>query len=462
MAAKPAQSLTLPTTDGIRLMAIADVPVGWRRAPLLGLASAQLAFFVGWTTTSLWLGACLALELAVFYLCRRVAADDRRWRRPYIGAALALPWCWISYAILLWIGAPPAMHISAVCALFIASMYIVLCNHYDRRIMLGLMAPPAGVLFVMLLIELFGVLPWYVLPLSILNAVGMVAILFQAAGLMHRSNSGLRNAQAELIAERDLLDQRVRERTAELALATQRAQAASLAKSQFIANMSHELRTPLNAVIGYSEMLAEDLQDAGLDNAGADAERIRDSGQHLLGLIDDILDLAKADSNQLKIYWAMTNVQDVLTRAVEAARAAAQANGNRIERRISPTLAPMMSDEKRLKQAVGNLLSNACKFTSDGLITLSAEMVGDDLVVSVRDTGVGVSEEAQRRLFQPFVQADASLTRRADGAGLGLVNARNIARLMGGDVTVQSELGRGSAFTLRLPRAAPAAAVQAA
>jgi signal transduction histidine kinase len=228
--------------------------------------------------------------------------------------------------------------------------------------------------------------------------------------------------------------------------------------------MSHELRTPLNAVIGYAEILTEDLLDVGNDTGAEDAARIREAGRHLLALVGDVLDVARFDSNQLTLNVEETDVADVLREAAEAVRAPLTARGVQLDVQIA-RMTPMMCDAARLKQAVGNLLSNAVKFTPQGSVRLTAfsqrGQDGETLVVQVRDTGVGVRAEDVARLFQPFHQADNSTTRKFDGAGLGLVMTRNIARLMGGDVSAESAPGLGSTFTLRVPRRAAIETVRA-
>jgi len=246
------------------------------------------------------------------------------------------------------------------------------------------------------------------------------------------------------------LERRVLSRTTELMKAKAEADEANLAKSQFLANMSHELRTPLNAVIGYSEMLQEEARDVGQESLLPDLSRILNSARHLLTLINDILDLSKVEAGKMELHGHSIDgdrlVEDVLNTIVPLAAS----NENRLEVRAA-AVGELYNDETRLRQVLFNLLSNACKFTKGGTITIDAAREGEMLVVSIRDTGIGMTPEQMGRLFRAFTQADATTTRRYGGTGLGLAISRSFARMMGGDITVESALGAGSTFTLRVP-----------
>ncbi|GAM98658.1 chemotaxis protein methyltransferase CheR [alpha proteobacterium U9-1i] len=262
---------------------------------------------------------------------------------------------------------------------------------------------------------------------------------------------------ARLKAEEDseALEQRVQERTAELAIATKRAQAANRAKSIFLANMSHELRTPLNAVIGYAEIIEEDLASGETDRSADDLGKIRNAAGHLLSLINEVLDLSRIEAGKIELNTSDFGLQALLKNALDTVAPLAAKNGVRCGLTLAPGVTQLHADETRVRQCVLNLLSNAVKFTHQGNVSIVARpcRIGgaDGVAIAVRDSGQGISAESLARLFQPFVQADNSKTRAHDGAGLGLVITRRLARAMGGDVVAKSELGRGSEFTLYLP-----------
>jgi len=240
----------------------------------------------------------------------------------------------------------------------------------------------------------------------------------------------------------------------DLAHARHEAESANLAKSQFLANMSHELRTPLNAIIGYAEMLQEDAEDNGDTASVQDLHRILTAAKHLLSLINEILDLSKIESGRMDVAPGEFDPIEMLEDLIDTMRPLAEQNGNTM------TLTGGLpkrgnTDSMKLRQCVLNLLSNAVKFTKNGKIEIeygSRLYSGvDQLFITVRDTGIGMSKEHMSRLFQPFVQADPSITQQYGGTGLGLTITRRLAQLLGGDVTVKSVLGEGSAFTLHVP-----------
>ena len=240
-----------------------------------------------------------------------------------------------------------------------------------------------------------------------------------------------------------------------LAHARHAAESANLAKSQFLANMSHELRTPLNAIIGYAEMLQEDAEDRGDNTSIQDLSRILTAAKHLLTLINEILDLSKIEAGRMEAAPSQFDPHEMLDDLIETVRPLAEQNGNAIALNGSPPDGLANTDAMKLRQCVLNLLSNACKFTRDGKIDISFERAPhngvEQLFITVRDTGIGMSDEHLARLFQPFVQADPSITQQYGGTGLGLTITRRLAQLLGGDVHVESALGQGSSFSLHVP-----------
>jgi signal transduction histidine kinase/CheY-like chemotaxis protein/HAMP domain-containing protein len=236
---------------------------------------------------------------------------------------------------------------------------------------------------------------------------------------------------------------------------------ASRHKSQFLANMSHELRTPLNAIIGYSEILQEDVADLGQERLTPDLKKIEGAGRHLLGLINDILDLSKVEAGRMDLFLEEVELVPLLEEVRAIIVPLAEKNGNTLEFRLSEKLGSLRTDRTKLKQSVLNVLSNGSKFTENGRLTLVAERFEADRPMvrfAISDTGIGMTEEQLGRLFQAFSQADASTTKKYGGTGLGLAITRHFCQLLGGDITVASRPGEGSTFTITLPDQAAAPA----
>ncbi len=238
----------------------------------------------------------------------------------------------------------------------------------------------------------------------------------------------------------------------------QAAEAADAAKSRFLATMSHELRTPLNAVIGYSQLLQEECRERRIDGLTDDLEKIERSGELLLHLVDHVLDLSKAEAGKIELHSETFLVRSVIEDVVAAVGPMAARNRNQVVIEMGPAVAEVHADLTRFRQSLLNLVANACKFTEDGKVSVSVSRarLGEPewLQVAVKDTGIGISPEQRARLFVPFVQGDPSTTRKYGGTGLGLAISRRMCRMMGGDITVESELGKGSCFVMRIPAGA--------
>ena len=233
--------------------------------------------------------------------------------------------------------------------------------------------------------------------------------------------------------------------------AKQAAEEASAAKSGFLANMSHELRTPLNAIIGYSDMLLEDAEESGDEHYASDLRKIHTAGNHLLGVINDILDLSKIEAGRMDLQFEDVDILDVVQSVATTAETLIRKNGNRFGLECPEDLRPIRADSMRLRQILLNLLSNAAKFTESGEIVLAVKPEGKTLIMEVRDTGIGMTQGQMEKLFKAFSQADSSTTRRFGGTGLGLSITRHLAEMMHGRVDVTSEYGTGSCFRLTLP-----------
>ena len=237
----------------------------------------------------------------------------------------------------------------------------------------------------------------------------------------------------------------------ELVAAVDASQDANRAKSAFLANMSHELRTPLNAIIGYSEMLAEELSERDLEELQPDLQKIHNSGKHLLRLINDILDLSKIEAGKMELFVETFDVPALIREVASTIAPLAARRNNALEVSCPEDTGGMRADLTRVRQVLLNLAGNATKFTENGTVGLEVERTRQAMVFRIRDTGIGMTEDQIGRLFQAFTQADVSTTRKYGGTGLGLVISRQLCQKMGGDLTVESEYGRGSVFTVRLP-----------
>jgi len=261
-------------------------------------------------------------------------------------------------------------------------------------------------------------------------------------GILAAVATSFRSISAHLRAEEELLKARV-------------AEAANHSKSQFLANMSHELRTPLNAILGYSEMLADEAGDLGLDSSVPELRKIHSAGRHLLSLIDSILDLSKIEAGRMELFLETFEVGPMVDDVVATIKPLAEKNRNAVDLRCAGELGVMHSDMIKVRQVLFNLLSNACKFTENGTISLEASREGVDgrdfIDFRVSDTGIGMTSDQMAKLFQDFTQVDASTTRKYGGTGLGLAISRRFCEMMGGAITVESTLDQGSTFSVRIP-----------
>jgi len=231
------------------------------------------------------------------------------------------------------------------------------------------------------------------------------------------------------------------------------AEAASQIKSSFLANMSHELRTPLNAIIGYSEMVIEEAEDEAQTAIVPDMNKILAAGKQLLGLINSILDLSKIEAGKMELYLETFSIPALVQEVTAVIAPLVEKGGNTLKVTVDPAAQSMRADQTKLRQTLYNLLGNASKFTSNGRVGLNIRMVpGQRIAFEVIDTGIGLGPDQIAKLFEPFAQGDASTSRKYGGTGLGLVISRRFAQMMGGDITVESALGKGSTFTLNLPQ----------
>lgn len=272
----------------------------------------------------------------------------------------------------------------------------------------------------------------------------MAQIYNQMMATLEQQNIALENS-------RNTLESEVEIRTQELVVARDSALTASRHKSEFLANISHELRTPLQAIIGYSDLVREDLELEGMDAQVEDLNKSIRNAHNLLDLINKILDLSKIEAGRMDLYLKAVNIKNLIHEALDTVLPMANSNNNELKVNMGSLASILYIDRQKVLQIFLNLLSNACKFTQNGTITFNIYSDKNFLYYSVSDTGVGIAKEKLSYIFEQFTQIDGSQTRNFEGTGLGMAITQNFCQLMGGTITVESELGVGSVFTVKQP-----------
>ena len=318
---------------------------------------------------------------------------------------------------------------------------------------------PPGVIAIPLTILLF----FMVYPINFLNSM-LLVLTTSTAFLVYLSNVGLIEssqifyiyglpfAYGAFVKWSNENNRRLDYwKNEELNLLSIKAESASKAKSDFLANMSHELRTPLNAIIGYSEMLIEEADDDGLENYANDLNKINSSGEHLLTLINDILDLSKIEAGKMEMHIEVFNFNAYIDQIEATVKPLIKKNNNEFVIERPNDLENLTNDQTKLRQILFNMLSNAAKFTKEGSIKLAVTSYGDKVRFAVSDTGIGMNAEQLGKVFEEFTQAESSTSKDYGGTGLGLPISKKMAEMMGGIMEVESEEGKGTTFSITIP-----------
>jgi signal transduction histidine kinase len=391
-----------------------------------------------WTAALIWFAVATVTQLVDNHVAKAYLAGNATARQA-LTSAFITTCVYVSVAVLTWFSPTEVGRVVAILQLTGSMIHVGLTVTRCPALIVGLMMPSASLLAALMVNGVFftgdlDAIEGGALGVAFLGFITHFAKAYRVNSTLHLA---LTRAEEQAQAQRAS------------------AVAANKAKSQFLANMSHELRTPLNAIIGYSEILKEDLQAANDAGGAQDAMRITRAGRHLLTLINELLDISKIEAGKLEVSLAPVDVAAEIAVTAETVRLQAQANGNRFVMDLAPDLGMAQADSLRLRQVVLNLLSNAVKFTQGGEVRLTARReVGDDsasIVIAVSDTGIGMTEDQIARLFKPFEQAHAGITQEFGGTGLGLAISERLTALMGGSIIVESTLGKGSTFSLRLP-----------
>ena len=276
--------------------------------------------------------------------------------------------------------------------------------------------------------------------------------VIKIADVYNQMISKLAERDQKLRGQKDLLETEVALRTSELVQARDTALEANRHKSEFLANITHELRTPLQSILGYTEVVKEVLEDEGIFNCEKDVDKITHNADHLLSLINSILDISKIEAGRMEVSSQNVNIKSLLDRAVDTVAPLIEKNNNELKIITNDANSAFLVDEKKLFQILLNLLSNAAKFTHEGTITLSAAIKNQNLLIEVSDTGIGIDQEQQEIIFEPFRQIDGSETRQFLGTGLGLSITMHFTQLLGGEMKLSSEVGKGSCFSVSIPK----------
>ncbi|MFN8733646.1 MAG: sensor histidine kinase [Hyphomonadaceae bacterium] len=413
-----------------------------------------VAIATNWTIALTWL-ACISFgEGCVKWCGPKVAAGQIRYAPYYVIAIFSVVMTWVSLTYLLWYNGSELTRLVAVIALFTMATYSILNGHRSLSILVASVTPPLMMLLFLMVHYLWTNFPWTIASIASFALLGAIAIILVNARVLYRAGVDLRAAHLALSEERDSLELRVQARTEELTHALEATRAAYAVKTSFIGNISHEFRTPLNSIIGYAEIIKEDV-DLGEKVSISDVNSIKRAGKHLLAMINDILNLTKFEAGRIDLQLDTVDLPLLLDQVRETVVHLVKSKPVDLKVDVVPDLPVLQTDSRCLLQCLINLAANACQFTDRGHVTLSVRPFSDPtqewLWFSVIDTGCGIPSDQLERTFEPFTQVDSSLTRNHEGSGLGLAVTKRFSELLGARVEIRSRIGHGTQANLFVP-----------
>lgn len=427
--------------------------VYWR-VGMAGIVALIVGVATNWATALAWLALIGFGEGCVKWCGPKVAAGDTRYAPHYVVAIFSVVMTWVSLTYLLWQHDSELTRLVAVIALFTMATYSILNGHRSLSILVASVTPPLTMLLFLMVHYLWSSFPLIIASIASFALLGAIAIILVNARVLYRAGEDLRAAHLALSEERDSLELRVQARTEELTHALEAARAASAVKTSFIGNISHEFRTPLNSIIGYAEIIKEDV-DLGEKVSISDVNSIKRAGKHLLAMINDILNLTKFEAGRIDLQLDTVDLTGLLEQVRETVVHLVKSKPVDLKIDIGQEIPVLQTDSRCLLQCLINLAANACQFTDGGHVTLSvrpfSDATQDWLWFSVIDTGCGIPNDQLERIFEPFTQVDSSLTRNHDGSGLGLAVTKRLSELLGGRVEIRSRIGHGTQANLFVP-----------
>ena len=427
--------------------------VYWR-VGMACIVALMVAIATNWGIALAWLAFIGFGEGCVKWCGPKVAAGEIRYAPHYLIAIFSVVMTWVSLTYLLWQHGSELTRLVAVIALFTMATYSILNGQRSLNILVASLTPPLMMLPFLVIHYLWSGFPWIIASIASLALLGAIAIILVNARVLYRAGEDLRAAHLALSEERDSLELRVKARTEELTHALEAVRAAYAVKTSFIGNISHEFRTPLNSIIGYAEIIKEDV-DLGEKVSISDVNNIKRAGKHLLAMINDILNLTKFEAGRIDLQLDTVELAELLDQVRETVAHLVKSKPVDLKIDIVPDLPVLQTDSRCLLQCLINLAANACQFTEMGHVTLSvrpfSDATQDWLWFSVIDTGCGISNDQLERIFEPFTQVDSSLTRNHEGSGLGLAITKRFSELLGGRVEIRSRIGHGTQANLFVP-----------